>query len=66
VGALTAEKEGEPAPAIGEEDPADIPKASDLFDPSTTGRVILIQNFVPVLATIGAFLTFRFVPIFGF
>ncbi len=66
VGALTAEKEGETAPAIGEEDAADIPKASDLFDPSTTARVIIIQNFVPILATIGAFLTFRFVPIFGF
>ncbi len=66
VGALTAEEEGEEAPPIGEEEPEDIPKASELFDPSTTGRVILIQNFVPVLATIGAFLTFRFVPIFGF
>ncbi|SEH13443.1 inorganic phosphate transporter, PiT family [Natronorubrum sediminis] len=66
VGALTAEEEGEPAPEIGEEEAADIPKASDLFDPSTTARVILVQNFVPVLATLGAFLTFRFVPIFGF
>ena len=66
VGALTAEEEGEPVPAIGEEEPADIPKASDLFDPATTARVIAIQNFVPVLATIGAYLTFRFVPIFAF
>ncbi len=66
VGALTAEAEGEQAPAIGEEAVEDIPKASELFDPSTTARVILIQNFVPVLATIGAYATFRFVPIFGF
>ena len=66
VGALTAEAEGERAPPIGDEAPADIPKASELFDPSTTARVIAIQNFVPVLATLGAFLTFRFVPIFGF
>ncbi|APX97786.1 inorganic phosphate transporter [Natronorubrum daqingense] len=66
VGALTTEEEGEPAPEIGEEEAEDIPKASDLFDPSTTARVILVQNFVPVLATLGAFLTFRFVPIFGF
>ncbi len=66
VGALTAEEEGEPAPPIGEEEVEDIPKASDLYDPSTAGRVILIQNFVPVLATIGAFLTFRFVPIWAF
>lgn len=66
VGALTAEHEGERSPAIGEEQAEDIPKTSDLFDPSTTARVIFIQNFVPVLATIGAYLTFRFVPIFGF
>ncbi len=65
VGALTAEEEGEELPAIGEERPEDIPPASELFDPTTTGRVIFIQNFVPVLATIGSFLTFRFVPIFG-
>ncbi|AXR76697.1 putative low-affinity inorganic phosphate transporter [Natrarchaeobaculum sulfurireducens] len=66
VGALTAEEEGETVPQIGEEEVGDIPKASELFDPSTTARVIAIQNFVPVLATIGAYLTFRFVPIFGF
>ncbi|MFP8951340.1 inorganic phosphate transporter, partial [Natrialbaceae archaeon A-arb3/5] len=66
VGALTAEEEGQQAPGIGEEQPEDIPKASDLFDPSTTARVILMQNVVPVISTVGAFLTFRFVPIFGF
>ncbi|WP_247003446.1 inorganic phosphate transporter [Halosolutus gelatinilyticus] len=66
VGALTAEEEGEQAPEIGEEEPEDIPKASDLFDPSTTARVILMQNVVPIIATVGAFLTFEYVPIFGF
>ncbi len=66
VGALTADEEGEPAPEIGEEDVADIPAASDLFNPSTTARVILMQNLVPVISTVGAFLTFRFVPVFGF
>jgi PiT family inorganic phosphate transporter len=65
VGALTIDKEGEEVPPIGEEDPAAIPKASDLFDPSTTARVVLMQNVVPVIATLGAYLTFRFVPIFG-
>jgi inorganic phosphate transporter, PiT family len=43
----------------------DVPAASDLFDPSTTARVIFMQNVVPVISTVGAFLTFRFVPIFG-
>ncbi|MFC6768042.1 inorganic phosphate transporter [Natrinema soli] len=66
VGALTAEEEGERSPQIGEEEPEDIPQASDLFDPSTTARVILMQNVVPAISTIGAYLTFRFVPIFGF
>ena len=66
VGALTAEEEGERPPKIGEEEPSDIPKASDLFNPSTTARVILMQNVVPLISTVGAFLTFRFVPIFGF
>ncbi|GAB7019001.1 inorganic phosphate transporter [Halostagnicola bangensis] len=66
VGALTADEEGEPSPEIGEEEVSDIPKASDLFNPSTTARVILMQNVVPIISTTGAFLTFRYVPIFGF
>lgn len=66
TGALTVDEEGEPLPKIGEEDPRDIPRASELFDPTTTGRVILIQNIVPVVATLGSYLTFRFVPLFGF
>ncbi|WP_255198041.1 inorganic phosphate transporter [Halorarius litoreus] len=58
VGALAAEEPGEEVPDIGEEDPEDIPGAADLFDPSTTGRVVLMQNFVPMLSTIGAYATF--------
>ncbi|WP_336346185.1 inorganic phosphate transporter [Halalkalicoccus ordinarius] len=65
VGALAADKVGEELPPIGKENPATIPRASDLFDPSTTARIILMQNLVPVIATLGAYLTFRFVPIFG-
>jgi len=59
VGALTAEEPGEPVPDIGEEDPGDVPDAADLFDPATTGRVILMQNLVPLIATVGAYATFR-------
>ncbi|MDR5656126.1 anion permease [Halodesulfurarchaeum sp. HSR-GB] len=58
VGALAAEEPGEELPPIGEEDPADIPSAADLFDPSTTGRVIVMQNVVPLLSTVGAYVTF--------
>ncbi len=56
---------GEELPPIGEENSAAIPSASDLFDPSTTARVVLMQNIVPVIATVGAYLTFRLVPVFG-
>jgi PiT family inorganic phosphate transporter len=54
----------EPTP-IGEEDPEEIPSATDLFEPGTTARVIFLQNVVPVIATVAAFLLFRFVPIVG-
>jgi PiT family inorganic phosphate transporter len=56
VGALAVDPE-EPAPDIGE--PEDVPAASDLFDPETTARVILMQNVVPVLSTAGAYAAFR-------
>jgi PiT family inorganic phosphate transporter len=65
VDALSVDEAGEEIPAIGEEDPEDIPAAGDLFDPATTARVVLMQNVVPAIATVGAYLTFRFVPIFG-
>jgi len=64
-GALAADEGGEQLPEIGEEDPEEIPTASDLFNPSTTVRVVLMQNIVPVIATVTAYLTFRFVPVFG-
>jgi PiT family inorganic phosphate transporter len=66
VDALAADEEGERLPPIGEEDPEDIPRASDLFNPATTARVVLMQNLVPAIATVGAYLTFRYLPIFGF
>jgi PiT family inorganic phosphate transporter len=66
VGSLAADTEGEPLPPIGEENPEDIPSASDLFNPSTTARVVIMQNVVPLISTVGAYLVFRFVPFFGF
>jgi len=66
VDALAADEAGEELPPIGEEDPEDIPRAADLFNPATTARVVLMQNVVPAIASFGAYLTFRFVPIFGF
>ncbi|AFO55781.1 inorganic phosphate transporter [Natrinema sp. J7-2] len=65
VDALTADEEGNELPSIGDEDPERIPSAVDLFNPATTARVVLMQNIVPLIATVGAYATFRFVPIFG-
>ncbi|MFW6153367.1 MAG: anion permease [Halobacteriota archaeon] len=58
VGALAADDPGEALPGMGEESPADIPSAADLFNPETTARIILLQNVVPVLSTAGAYATF--------
>ncbi|NHN60593.1 MULTISPECIES: inorganic phosphate transporter [Halorussus] len=66
VDALASDEEGEELPPIGEESSEDVPSAGALFDPATTARVVLMQNVVPAIATLGAYLTFRFVPIFGF
>ncbi|WP_254272679.1 inorganic phosphate transporter [Haloarcula marina] len=73
VGSLTAddtptvgdqtETPDHPQP-IGEESREDVPKASDLFEPGTTARVIFLQNVVPSIATIAAYLVFRFLPVF--
>lgn len=59
VGALTADEPGEQPTRMGEEDSRKLPPAADLFDPGTTGRVIMMQNVVPIISTVGAFLTFE-------
>ncbi len=43
---------------IGEESTEDVPDAGELFDPATTGRVVIMQSVVPFLATVGTYLTF--------
>jgi len=64
VGGDTADPSVETEP-IGEEGEEDLPAADDLFEPGTTARVIALQNVVPALATVAAYLVFRFVPVFG-
>ncbi|MFC7124879.1 anion permease [Halovenus rubra] len=66
VGSLAGDEGGEELPSIGEEKPEDIPTASELFNPSTTARVVIMQNVVPVIATVGSYLTFQFLPVFSF
>ncbi|MFT4891689.1 MAG: phosphate/sulfate permease [Halobacteriales archaeon] len=65
VDALAEDEPGEELPPIGEENLEHVPSAADLFDPATTARVVLLQNVVPLIATVGAYLAFQFVPIFG-
>jgi len=54
VGALAADE----MPDIGEGGPEDVPSATNLFNPSTSARVVLMQNVVPILSTVGALVTF--------
>jgi PiT family inorganic phosphate transporter len=49
-------------PRIGEADP-DAPRTADLFDPSTTGRVVVLWVLTPSLAAVASFLLFSVGPI---
>ena len=74
AGGLAAE--AETAPTVGHpetppvEDPepigsaaeADVPAAAHLFEPTTTARVIFLQHFVPVVATLASYALFAFGP----
>ena len=57
VGDPTISEQPDPDP-IGEEDPKEVPAASDLFNPSTTARVVIMPNVVPIVATFGSYVTF--------
>lgn len=43
---------------IGSESTTDMPAGSALFDRSTTVRVVMMQNLVPMIATVGSYITF--------
>ncbi|QRV16764.1 anion permease [Haloterrigena salifodinae] len=65
VGALTADGEHD-SPTSNTQETADAPEAASLFNPSTTARVVVMQNVVPLVATVGAFVLFEFVPLFRY
>ncbi|WP_135805927.1 inorganic phosphate transporter [Halorussus marinus] len=56
-------------PASGTTEPSDVvedggaPSPAELYQPATTARVIALQNLVPAVATVVAYLVFRYVPI---
>ncbi|MFB6120005.1 MAG: anion permease [Halobacteriaceae archaeon] len=66
VGALAAEEAhveaGEPVQPIGTEQSDDLVTA-DLFDPATTGRVIMLWILTPSISAAASFFLFRFAPI---
>ncbi|WP_255194844.1 inorganic phosphate transporter [Halorarius litoreus] len=51
--------DGPTVPKIGDEDPDDV-SARDLFDPSTTGRVIVLWILTPTISAVASYLVFRF------
>jgi PiT family inorganic phosphate transporter len=62
VDALTAEPEEE-VQKIGEEDPDEL-QTKDLFDPASTGRVIMLWILTPSISAVASFLLFEFFPIY--
>lgn len=45
-------------------DPGATDEAAELFEPATTAKVIALQNLVPAISTIAAYLVFRFLTVF--
>ena len=48
---------------IGGESTEAVPASADLFDPATTGRVVVTQTIVPIMATIGCFLAVEYLGV---
>jgi len=59
VNALAVDDPGDDVPPIGEEESAEL-AAGDLFDPQTTGRVIMLWILTPSLAALASYLLFEF------
>jgi PiT family inorganic phosphate transporter len=62
VDALAAEKPDE-VPKMGEEDVEEL-TAADLFNPSTTARVVVLWVLTPSVAALGAYLLFFLFPLY--
>jgi PiT family inorganic phosphate transporter len=58
----TGREAGRSVPRIGEEDPNEL-AASDLFDPATTGRVVMLWILTPTISAVASYVLFRFAPI---
>ncbi|MBX0296030.1 inorganic phosphate transporter [Haloarcula nitratireducens] len=71
VSALNVDAEENPASSgsgekqsvakIGEEDPESVTTAADLFDPSATGRVVMLWILTPTISAVASYLVFQYV-----
>jgi PiT family inorganic phosphate transporter len=52
----------EDVPKIGDPDPEEL-TAADLFDPSTTGRVVMLWILTPSISAVASYALFAYVPI---
>jgi PiT family inorganic phosphate transporter len=52
----------QPVPRIGEEDPDEL-AATELFDPATTGRVIVLWIMTPSISAAASYLLFEYAPV---
>ena len=59
---MTESSVGIPAESAGSPAVDDDPTAAELYQPATTARVVVLQNFVPAVATVAAYLVFQYVP----
>ncbi|GAA0462547.1 anion permease [Halococcus dombrowskii] len=55
---------GERVRPIGDEEPTEL-TSEELFDPSATGRVVMLWILTPSLSAIASFLLFEFLPVYG-
>ncbi|GAA0649090.1 inorganic phosphate transporter [Salarchaeum japonicum] len=62
MNALAADRPDE-VPAMGEEDPDEL-VASDLFDPSTTARVVVLWVLTPSIAAVASWGLFSLIPLY--
>ncbi|QIO21455.1 inorganic phosphate transporter [Haloarcula sp. JP-L23] len=53
--------EARPVAKIGEEDPESVTTAADLFDPSATGRVVMLWILTPSISALASYLVFQYV-----
>lgn len=64
AGTTDGPRASEPVRPIGDEEPTEL-TSKDLFDPSATGRVVMLWILTPSLSAIASFLLFELFPVYG-